>query len=194
MKEDILKRKAFGVIAAILIMVFVAVMGVTVMYLMRTDTLGSLNYEYSQRAFFTAEGGLRYYVLKLKQQVSSWVSPPAPPINEPLGEGTFTITLANAQDDDIDVTSTGYVTAPSGSLVKRVVRVHMKRIFPEAFEYATYADTNVNFVQDGTIEGDVAADQHVHGEDKWTINGNVEEGADIDFPYMDFPSYKNDAD
>ncbi|UCG35817.1 MAG: pilus assembly PilX N-terminal domain-containing protein [Candidatus Omnitrophota bacterium] len=193
-KKELPKRKAFGVVAAVLIMLLVAVMGVTVAYLMGTDISSSANYQYSQQALFIAEGGLRYYLEQLKRQVTSWSLPPEKSVNEPLGAGTFTITTANEEDDEVDLTSTGYITAADGTIAKRVVYVHLKRILPPAFKYATYSDTNVNLSGKGEINGDTAADQHVHGEQGWKMNGDVEEGADIDFPYMDFPSYAKDAD
>jgi len=193
-QKEPINRKAFGVIAAILIMLLVAVMGITVANLMGTDISGSTNYQHSQQAFFVAEGGLRYYLEQLKRQLTSWKLPPLQPLNEALGEGIFTITTANEEDKEVDVTSAAYITAADGTIIKRSVYVHAKRIPPPAFKYAAYSDINVNLSGKGEINGDTAAEQHVNGKDSWKLNGEVEEGANIDFPYMDFPSYAKDAD
>ena len=53
MKAFCRQRKALGIIAAILIILFVAVMGLLLVSLLGVDTFSSLNYLHSQKAFFT---------------------------------------------------------------------------------------------------------------------------------------------
>ena len=66
MKRNMMNKKGLGIIAAILIMLVVAVMGVTLASLLGTNTQSSINYMQSQQAFFLAESGAQNALLALK--------------------------------------------------------------------------------------------------------------------------------
>lgn len=219
-----LNNKGIGIIAAIMIILIASVMGIVVTSLLGTGTFNSLNYMYSQQAFFIAEGGLEYYLEQLENQASSWVTPPTRPADEALGIGTFTITTANEQAGEIDITSTAHITGPYGQTVQRVVTTHVTRLSgpdnpPEAFSYASYIRLQANLQNstNGKVIGALGAEKWIHAwenfdfydVDTWDPDnppapiadpvgeGYVNEQMDDIFPYLGesgFASYRADAD
>lgn len=195
-----MKKNGQGIVAAILIMVIASVAAVTVVSLLGTDLGSSLNYLYSQQAFFIAEGGLEYYAKQLQNQPSSWVHPPAPPTNAALGKGTFSIATANAQAHSIDVTSTGRVSGMDGISVVRVVREHLTRA-SGVFKYVVRSDSKnkgINFsgTSVGAVTGDLSSAGPIAGIPNlaFTLSGTKYPNAAMSFPAVDFSGYQAIAD
>lgn len=192
------RKKATGIIAAVLIVLIVSIMGVVVASLLGTDTGSTLNYLHSQQALFIAEGGLEYYLKQLQKETRSWKTyTPPQPTNEALGNGTFTISTANAKKDEIDVTSEAHVLGMDGQTVKRVVSVHATRGtgIPEAFKYVQHSGSNISFMgSTGKVKGDLSTTGEVTYEEGMTIKGTITEHSSVPVPVVDFASYEAIAD
>jgi Tfp pilus assembly protein PilX len=167
-------KKGLAVIAAILIVLIASLMGLTAVSLLGSESWGVVNYINSQEAFFIAEGGVEYYAELLQNQSSSWTTPPTAPVDEALGKGTFTITTANALDDEIDVTSTSKITAAGARTIKRAVTIHIARgTTPDAYSYILYTASGINTTSAVNL----------------TITGE-QEGSGSYFPLVDFSYYQ----
>jgi len=191
------KKKALGIIAAIFIILFVSAMGVLVVSLLGSSSQSSINYLFSQKAFYVAEGGLEYYIEQLENQAASWTSPPTKPTNEALGGGTFTITTSNEQDNEIDVVSTASITGPDSIVITREAALTVTRSAssPASFSYVTRSESTLNFTDStGTINGDISAGGSISGTSGLTLNGTEYPNTSVAFPEVDLTNYQTDAD
>jgi hypothetical protein len=193
-KRGCCNKNAQAIIAAILIIMIASVMGLCMVSLLGADIGTSLNYMRSQQAFFISESGLQYYLKKLNDQTSSWVNPPAKPVNAPLANGSFTITTTNAQANSIDVGCTANITTIGTETVTRVLSVHATRQIgvPAAFKYVQHCGSDIRFTgsTQGIITGDISAVDKVIDESGMTINGTITEGSTVTMPTVDFASYQ----
>ena len=169
-----MNNQGFAFIAAIIIMILLAVLGVFSVSLLSSDINIAINTERSTQAFFVAEGGLQYYIEELSNQDSSWTSPPTKPSGKSLSPGTFTIATANEQDDTIDVTSTGTVTGIEGESVVRVVTRTITRTsspgnVPDAFYYASYVRHHANLqnTTNSKVIGSIGAEMNIQHWANW---------------------------
>lgn len=196
-----INRRGQGIVAAVLIVLIAAVIGVTAASLLGTDVGSSLNYMQSQQAFFIAEAGLEYYLEYLQGQTGSWASLPSPPSNMAFGRGKFSISTANAQTDSIDVTSTAQITGMDGVNTVRLVSVRATRQpgIPDAFRYLMRGDSpgGVSFTNStGTVTGDLSSAGTIAGIPNpfLTLNGTKYPNTTLTFPGVDFDSYQAIAD
>lgn len=168
------KNQGFSILITIIIVVILAALGVMGISMLTTETQMSVDTMTSAQALFIAEGGLQYYFEQL-QGDSDWTTPPTTPSGKALGNGTFTITTANATTDEIDVTSTANVTGADGGTTARVATAHLSRgaSLPLAYDYVLYANTI-------TLLGSPS------------ITGTQYPGATI-FPTVTFASYQSAA-
>lgn len=165
-----LNNKGFSILIAIIIIVLLAFLGIMGLSILTTETQMTVDTTTSAQAFFIAEGGLQYYFEQL-QGDSDWTTPPAPPFNKTLANGTFTITTANATANEIDVTSTANVTGIDGGTTIRIANAHFSRGGElVSCSYAIY--TSGNYTPGALVVGDVTT------------------GATI-FPTVDYTYYYN---
>lgn len=167
-------KQGFAFIAAIIIMVLLGILGTFSLSMLSSDINIAVNTEHSTEAFYVAEGGLQYYLEELSNQSASWASPPAKPSNKALDPGIFTITTANEQGNEIDVTSTGTVTGIEGESVVRVVTRHVSRTsgpgnIPEAFYYASYVRHHANLqnTTNSKVIGSIGAEMNIQHWANW---------------------------
>lgn len=208
------RNKGFSLIVTIVVIVLLASLGIVGLSLLSTESQSSVDAMLSTKAFFIAEGGLQYYMEQLANTdpEASWVfdaNIPATPANEPLGIGTFTITVPaedpsgeptdERSNNEIDVWSEAHVTGADGETIVRVVYSRVSRLsgpgnVPEAFYYASYVENHIIFGNDtdglSDITGDVAAKMNVSIGSGWTHNGNSYPNTELDFPWADFDKYE----
>jgi hypothetical protein len=126
------EEKGLGIVAAILIMLVVAVMGVTLASLLGTNAQSSVNYMQSQQAFFLAESGIQKALLALDKYSTqaTWTGGgwsgtyPAGPMTFQgtlTGYGDYDVSIATPAGTSPHITATGYI--PSRAALVKAVRV-----------------------------------------------------------------------
>lgn len=190
-----INKRGQGIVAAVLIILIASVIGLVVASLLGTETGSTVNYMNSVQAYFIAESGLQYYMQYLKGQAGSWAALPAPPANVVFGRGTFTITVANAAADQIDVTSTAVIAGPDGVNTVRVVTERATRgsSAPLCFAYLNYSDLQVNFTgSTGSVTGDLRSGGNVTGIPAagLTYSGTKTPNSSITIPTAAYASYQ----
>lgn len=132
MKRNMMNKNGLGIIAAILIMLVAAVMGVTLVSLLGTNTQSSVNYMQSHQAFFLAESGIQKALFALKSYTTgaAWTTAgwtgayPAEPMQFAAtltGYGDYDVTIINPAATSPHITATGYI--PNRSALDKAIRV-----------------------------------------------------------------------
>jgi len=130
--SNLMNNKGLGIIAAVIIMLIVAVMGLTVVSLYSRNIGGSQNYVQSQQAFYLAESGVQRALLSLtKQNWTDWsdcIAPSCKTITTNVaGYGTYDVSVAAYNSNTPTITATGYVPSSANPLARRVVVVQPKK-------------------------------------------------------------------
>lgn len=191
-----MNNRGFSIVIAIICLVFFSALGVTGLSLLKTETSMATDMMQSIRVFFIAEGGLNYYIEKLKEQNASWIDPPTKPAGKSLGGGTFTITTVNEEADEIDVICEAHLPELHGEVIVRAVRAHVPRsafsgsgAAHAALLYGMHSfgnHTKFMNVNNGYVEGDVGASMSVQGEEEVRIDGEVIYPSNVEPPPDDF--------
>jgi hypothetical protein len=125
MKNYLTNQKGVGIIAAILIMLIVGVMGATIASLAANNTMTSVNYLQSQKAFFLAESGVQAALLQLSRGGGAWTgwsgTDPKTIQLTLAGYGDYDISVATPSGTSAIVTATGSV--PTRTAANKAVRV-----------------------------------------------------------------------
>jgi len=107
-------------------MLIVASLALILASFMSSGGIAAITDMQSEQAFYIANAGMEWYLEQLDGN-NNWKSPPAVKTNQAFGAGAFSITYANEDTKDIDVTSTGKVTGWDGNTVQRVITCHVNR-------------------------------------------------------------------
>jgi len=172
-----MNKKGVSIIAAIGIMLILSLLGIVGVSLLGSLAVSGVDYFQSQKSFYLAEAGLKWYMEQLKND-SNWsdnytVLSPKGPIT--FSGGTFTIAVSNCQVNLIDVVSTGAIAGYEGETIKRVVSAHVIRVL-EPFNYALYVGGTVN----------------TQGSDNFVVNGSQLQNA-ANLPVVDYSYYSSIA-
>jgi len=191
MKRNMMNKKGLGIIAAVLIMLVVAVMGVTLASLLGTNTQSSVNYMQSQQAFFLAESGVQNALLALKSYTTgaAWTAAgwtgtyPAGPMQLAAtltGYGDYNVSIASPATSSPHITSTGYIPNRSASVkAVRVVDAYAKGTNLFSL-YAGFGGGSGGGSSIGvTISGGSYTDSYDSSIGRYNVNGNIGSDGDI---------------
>lgn len=177
-----MNKKGLGIIAAVLIMLVVAVMGVTLASLLGTNTQSSVNYLQSQQAFFLAESGVQKALLALKNNDwISWGGANPKTISATLtGYGDYDVSVANPASTTPHITATGYI--PNRSASVKAVRVieadaQQKSIFGQ---YGAFAGGSGGGSSIGVkLGGNAYTDSYDSSIGLYNVAGNIGQDGDV---------------
>ena len=124
--RGIFNNKGISLVAVIVIIVIVASLALLIASSMSSGNISAVTDMQSEQAFYIAQAGLEWYLEQLEGN-NNWKSPPAVKTDQAFGAGAFSITYANEDTKDIDVTSTGKVTGWDGNTVQRVITCHVNK-------------------------------------------------------------------
>jgi len=134
-------KKGLGIIAAVIILLIIAVMGVVVVSFLNRNTAGTVNYVQSQQAFYLAESGVQKAFLALnRDNWSGWAGTDPKTMQGSLADyGDYDISVASITGDTPRISTWGFVPGRSASGMA-VRRVDVKAIKTNLFQaYAAFA-------------------------------------------------------
>ncbi len=119
-------NKGLSLVAVVIIMLIVAPLALFVASSMSSGNISALTDMQAEQAFYIASAGMEWYLEQLEGN-NNWKTPPAVATDQSFGTGAFSISYANADIKDIDVTSTGKVTGWDGNTIQRVITCHVNK-------------------------------------------------------------------
>jgi len=102
-------KKGFTLIAAIFIVVGMAILGLTTVALVASDSGISVKNYKSLQAFYIADAGLEYYLKQLADS-NDWSVPPPVLEEQDFNNGVLTLAVLSASANQVTFSSTGRVT------------------------------------------------------------------------------------
>jgi len=194
-----------------LILTFIFMVSLTVviggyLFMVTVETRSAATQSNNIQALYLAESALNHAVYYLTNTApdsstnGSWRTtayPAAPgpgdtdPQQENLGNGTYTMWVETS-GSDILVTGRGTVGG-----IERIIQeiITITSGTPEAFDYASYSDGDIDFdSSSGTVTGDLATTGTVDNEGGMTIIGTITESSSVVAPTVSSSSYESIAD
>jgi Tfp pilus assembly protein PilE len=124
--QKISNNKGLSLVAVVIVMLIVATLALFIASSMSSGNIAAITDMQAEQAFYIAQAGMEWYLEQL-DGTNNWKNPPTVKTNQAFGAGTFSISYANADTKDIDVTSTGKVTGWDGNTVQRVITCHVNK-------------------------------------------------------------------
>jgi hypothetical protein len=93
---------------------------------MSSGNISAITDMQAEQALYIASAGMEWYLEQLEND-NNWKTPPAVKTNQAFGVGTFTVSYANEDTRDIDITSTGKITGWDGNTIQRVITCHVNK-------------------------------------------------------------------
>ncbi|MDP2920815.1 MAG: hypothetical protein Q8O12_00400 [Candidatus Omnitrophota bacterium] len=124
--QRIFNNKGISLVAVVIVMLVVATLTLLVASFMSSGNIAAITDMQAEQAFYIANAGMEWYLEQLDGN-NNWKSPPAVKTNQAFGTGVFSITYANKDTSDIDITATGKITGWDGNTVQRVITCHVNR-------------------------------------------------------------------
>ncbi|MCX5693464.1 MAG: hypothetical protein NTX47_07310 [Candidatus Omnitrophica bacterium] len=119
-----ISNKGISLVAVVIVMLIAAALALFIASSMSSGNISAVTDMQSEQAFYIAQAGMEWYLEQLEGD-NNWKSPPTVKTNQTFGAGAFSVTYANEDTKDIDVTSTGKVTGWDGNTVQRVITCHV---------------------------------------------------------------------
>lgn len=130
-----LERRGVTLVGAIVIMLMLAVIGVTLVSLLGVTSRASLDQVRSSQALGIAQGGLNWYAMYLAG-LSDWTAAAAQ-TDVALGVGAFDVAINSQTAATIYITVTGKVAGTGGAVIKRTMSQRFSN-FTGAAKYALF--------------------------------------------------------
>lgn len=131
------ENKGVSIVAAIVIMVIMAILGVTLASMLGTTSRGVVDYQRSAQSFGLAQAGLNWFMMQLIDTYAADWTLVTNQANISLGLGTFDVALSNKTSTHIDVSVTGKVSGTGGVTIQRSVSQRVWKL-PSASKFAVY--------------------------------------------------------
>ena len=109
-------------------MLIVATLALLMASFMSSGNISAITDMQAEQAFYIANAGMEWYLEQLENN-NNWKTPPAVTTNQSFGTGAFSISYANKNTNDIDITSVGKVTGWDGNTVQRIMTCHVNRYY-----------------------------------------------------------------
>lgn len=119
-------NRGISLVAVVIVMLIAATLALLVASFMSSGNISAITDTQADQAFYIAQAGMEWYLENLENN-NNWKSPPAVKTNQAFGAGLFSVTYANEDTRDIDVTSSGKVTGWDGNLIQRVITCHVNK-------------------------------------------------------------------
>lgn len=191
MKDNMRHKRGLGIIAAIIIMLVMAVMGVTLASLLGTNAQSSVNYMQSQQAFYLAESGIQsaLFALKSNSTQANWTTAgwtgtyPAGPMQLAAtlsGHGDYNVTIDLSVPKSPHITSTGYIpNRNTSNAAKRVVDVYAQNTNLLG-QYAGFAGgSGGGSTIAVSMNGQSYTDSYNASIGRYNVNGNIGQQGDV---------------
>ena len=136
-----MNKRGLGIIAAVIIMLIIAVMGVAVVSFLNRNTAGTANYVQSQQAFYLAESGVQKAFLALnRNDWGGWTGTDPKTIQSTLADyGDYDISISGFSGESPRISTWGFVPNRSAQGMA-VRRVDVKAVKTNLFQaYAAFA-------------------------------------------------------
>ncbi|MCM8778344.1 MAG: hypothetical protein NC898_03770 [Candidatus Omnitrophica bacterium] len=155
-----MKKRGVSLLAVIVAIIFFSIFGLVGLSMLSTSTRRSVDYLYSEKAFYIAEAGVEVALRKLKDNWDSWKDSSNFPEGS-LAGGTFVLSVYDDDEEDnnpdtdsnnrVIIESTGYYQQ-----ARRRIKVYVDRSgLPDS---AIYSNNLVNVRSNSAdVEGDVIA-------------------------------------
>lgn len=122
----IFNNKGLSLVAVIIVMLIMAVLALLIASSISSGNISAITDMQAEQAFYIAQAGMEWYLEELEND-NNWRTPPAVRTNQTFGAGAFSITYANEDTKDIDITSTGKIIGWDGNMVQRVIICHVDK-------------------------------------------------------------------
>ena len=200
-----MNRPGFAIIAAVLIVIILAALGIFAAAMLSTDTHALNDSVHADKAFYLAEAGIPFYVVNQLKHDTDW-SNNTTEITKSFGGGSFTVTPLSSTQNSITLQSTGSIPG-TGSNIKRVIKYTMHSMGPqyEPFFYALYGGGGPQLGRgeliissvSGNIDGDIYLkdDATIVSSPNLSIDGVLNEyQSRADIPAIDWSYWNTIAD
>jgi len=184
--KNLIKKKGFALISAIIIMVILAGLGLSIGSILSTDSRIATDTEKSTKAFYAAEAGIQHVIYKLSNDIAYRNNPIV--VTGTIGTSSFSVTVSKT-----GVKYTMVSTGTQDSVVRKITQVIIAK--PAAFNYELFARTNIRLRNSstGTVNGDIGSRGTID-TGLWTVNGTLYPNSTVAFPTVDYASYEAIAD
>ncbi|MEI8350178.1 MAG: hypothetical protein WCI77_08500 [Candidatus Omnitrophota bacterium] len=169
-------KKGVSIIAALVIMLLVAVMAATIVSLLGTNTMNSVNYMQSQQAFYLAESGIQKGLLALsKSDWTGWSGTDPKTIQATLsGYGDYDVSMASPTGTTPEITAIGYI--PSRTATQQAKRVVYVKVTKSSLfgNYASFSGGSGGGSSIGAgLTGNSATDSYDSSIGRYNVDGNI---------------------
>ncbi len=123
-RYNICRTKGISLVAVVIVMLIAAMLALLIASFISSGNMSAVTDMQAEQAFYIAQAGMEWYLEELENN-NNWKTPPAVKTNQSFGTGAFSISYANADTRDIDVTSTGKVTGWDGNTIQRIITCHV---------------------------------------------------------------------
>ncbi|MBF0511280.1 MAG: hypothetical protein HQL13_03025 [Candidatus Omnitrophica bacterium] len=176
MKRNFLSKKGVGIVAAVIVMLVVAVMGLAISSMLQTNLSNSVNYLQSQQAMYLAESGLQAAMYQISKGGGAWTGwSGANPVTLQAtltGYGDYNVSVANPASSNPVITSTGFV--PNRTATNKALRVVQATAKNASLfgQYALFAAGSISM-------SSAVIDSYNSNTGRYNVNGNVANNGNV---------------
>jgi hypothetical protein len=185
-------------IMIIISMVLASIVGVAMVDLTTTATLGQLSATHQDRAYYLAESGGRYAIIKVRDDIKNGVTTNIDLLHNQtftldhgnITNGQFLIEVDTSDPDYVFVHSTGIINAGISLPARTKITYRLARIVAGPFRYGGFGRTGITLKNDARINGDAgtnAASTKITVEGGAVITGNQDGDVAMQMAAIPFP-------